>query len=158
MARRLGEPVNSVAYHTGMLVRHGYAELVGTERRRGANTRLYRATIAPEIDGFEWESLPIEMRRSLTLGLLQLINGEVRQAAAGGSFDDADAHLTRSPLLLDDEGRSAVAELLRGAYDELEAIRTSCRARDAPTQARHEVVMMAYERAPDIEDERLTRS
>ena len=112
-----------------MLARSGYVELVGTERRRGATTHLYRASISPEIDGVDWEALPVDVRRGLTLGLLQLTMDEARRGALAGGFDESETQVTRSPLLLDAAGVDAAGTLLRSAYAELQAIVAACAER-----------------------------
>lgn len=148
LARRRGEPVNRVAYHTGVLVRAGYVTLVGTKRRRGAVTHLYRATIAPEIDGTDWEALPVAMRRELTLGVLGTAMDAARSAARDGGFDGADTHLTRTPLRLDEEGIAAVAALLRESFQALGAIIANVATADDAQVEPYEIVMLAYQR-PD---------
>lgn len=141
LARRLDEPVNRVAYHTGVLAREGFIELARTERRRGALTRFYRASIAPEIDGDEWEALPLEQRRGLTLGLLELTMVEARHAVLDGGFDDRDTWVLRLPMVLDAPGAHAVGARLRSAYEELRALV------DPDARTAYEIVMLAYERA-----------
>ncbi len=55
LARRLGAPLNSVAYHTAMLLREGYIEAAGVERRRGgADTPVLRHRL-PEIEAEDWQ-------------------------------------------------------------------------------------------------------
>jgi DNA-binding transcriptional ArsR family regulator len=49
VARRLGESVSLVSYHTDVLARNGCLELVRTERRRGAIEHFYRAIVAQDI-------------------------------------------------------------------------------------------------------------
>lgn len=148
LARKLAEPVTRVAYHTTVLAKHGYVELAGTESRRGAVVHLYRSTISPKIDGGDWEALPVDVRRALTLGLLQLGIEEIRHATVNGGFDGTETQAARSPLLLDDEGVAAVADLLRSAYAELETIVAACTERHPDTDAPYEIVMLAYERSP----------
>src|ERR1700754_125573 len=71
-AAALGERVNLVSYHTGVLLRAGCLELVGTKRRRGATEHFYRATVPGVILDDEWALLPASLRRQLarrTLGV-----------------------------------------------------------------------------------------
>jgi DNA-binding transcriptional ArsR family regulator len=145
LARRLGEPVNRVAYHTGVLVRGGLIELASVERRRGALTHFYRASIFPEIDGGDWEMLPVELRRSLTLGLLQLTMAEARRAALDGGFDDRETYITRLPMLLDEPGIEAVGALLRTTYTQLQGLVGAHLNPNERTQ--YEIALLAYERA-----------
>ncbi|MDA0167078.1 helix-turn-helix domain-containing protein [Solirubrobacter ginsenosidimutans] len=145
VARTLGEPLNLVSYHTGILSRHGYVELVGSERRRGALARFYRTTVATIIESDEWAGLTDELRRALATGTLEQATGEARRAAIDGGFDAAQAHLSRSPLELDEQGRAAVAACLREALADLEAIVAASRERDHDGERQpYEVVMLAF--------------
>lgn len=146
LARRLGEPVNLVSYHTGVLLRHGYLELVRTERRHGVLSRFYRATVGTVIEDAEWETLPRNVRRDLVLGALGQASEEAQRAARDGGFDAASAHLSRSPIELDAEGRAAVAACLRSAVRELQEIVGDCQARDGE-RSPFEVVLLAFESA-----------
>ncbi len=148
VARALDEPLNLVSYHTGVLARHGHLLLVRTQRRRGALTRFYQSTVSTVIHDEDWAALPHDLRRSLAKGTLEQALAETRRAALDGGFDVARAHLSRSPLELDDEGRAAVAECLRETVSELEAIVAACRARvDDGGRHPYEVVMLAFEPA-----------
>jgi len=53
LAAALGERVNVVSYHTGVLLRAACIELVRTERRRGATEHFYRATAPGVIEDHE---------------------------------------------------------------------------------------------------------
>jgi hypothetical protein len=141
----MDRPLNLVAYHTGVLKRDGYIEVAHTERRRGALTRFYRATARLEIDGADWEALPIETRRALVAGTLEQVHVEARQAALRGAFDGPDGHLSRIPMTLDDQGVTAVADLLRAAAARIDAIATASRERDSPATLPLEVVTTAFE-------------
>jgi DNA-binding transcriptional ArsR family regulator len=147
IAHRLGEPLNLVSYHTGVLARHGFIELVRTERRRGALTHFYRSDAATVIEAEQWGALAGSLRRSLALGTLAQATEDARQAAHGGGFDDSEAHLSRSPLELDDEGVLEVADRLRETLDELARIAAACRERSA-RRAPCEIVLMGFEPGP----------
>jgi DNA-binding transcriptional ArsR family regulator len=144
LARRLEQPLNRVSYHTNVLVRHGYLELARTERRRGAPTRFYRATVTPDIEDAPWETLPEAVRRALTLGSLAQVAEEARQAALDGGFEVPGAHLSRTPLELDDEGASAVSDCLRATLAETMRIGAEARARGGPRTPWH-VALLGFE-------------
>jgi DNA-binding transcriptional ArsR family regulator len=144
LARRLERPLNSVSYHTNVLLRHGYLELVRTERRRGAPTRFFHAPVMAEIDDAPWESLPEAVRRALTLGSLAQIAGESRRAALDGGLDVPGAHLSRTALELDDEGAQEVADCLRTAVVEVMRIAAESRERGG-ARVPWEVVLLGFE-------------
>lgn len=146
IAGELGEPLNSVAYHTGVLAERGFIELVGTERRRGALTHFYRAAIGPVVDFAGWEALPEATRRALVLGTLEQIHVEAQRAALDSGFDHRDAALTRLPLVLDEIGLRAIGDLLRRVIAQMDQILGEVAPREALTEP-YEIVVMAYERA-----------
>jgi DNA-binding transcriptional ArsR family regulator len=144
VAARLGEALNLVAYHTGVLRRRGYVELVRTERRHGALTHFYRSAVGPVIDATQWESLPITLRRSLVLETLELIGAEARQAALAGGFDPPAAHVSRVPLELDAQGLTEVAHLLDDADAAIARIAAAARER---ASAPYQVAVLSFEPA-----------
>jgi hypothetical protein len=144
VAQRVGEPLNLVGYHTGVLLRHGFVELVGTERRHGALTRFYRSAVGPVIEDAQWKALPAPVRRALVLGTLGLITGEARRAALDGGFDHPEAHLTRSPLELDQQGLLDVARHLCDVNDELGRITARSRRRAGDGGRTYEIVALGF--------------
>src|SRR5262245_12522581 len=140
IAGRLGEPVNLIAYHTGVLLRHGFVELVDNERRRGSLIRFYRATVDPVIDDEQWQRLPGALRRTLAVGAVEQIAGDARRAVPAGGFDRADAHVSRFPLELDRQGAREVQALLHEADAAL--ARIAAASRDG---TEYEVVMLGFE-------------
>jgi hypothetical protein len=154
LARRLEQPLNSVSYHTNVLLRHGCIELARTERRRGARTRFFRATVGPQIEDASWESLPKAVRRALTLGSLSQMADESRQAALDGAFDVPEAYLSRTSFELDDEGAHAVSERLRGVWAGVMRIAAESRERGG-ARTPWEVVLLGFEQldATDQSDE-----
>ncbi|WP_028067646.1 ArsR/SmtB family transcription factor [Solirubrobacter soli] len=143
LARRTGEPLNLVSYHTRVLLRHGWLELVRTERRRGGTASVYRATAPGVIEDEEWQRLPPQRRRALIRSLVTVASEEARRAAHNGGFDAGDAHISRWPVRLDEAGSAEVAELLLGMVHELTRIQARSTAR-AGDQRRVEVVLMGF--------------
>jgi hypothetical protein len=149
VARRLGQPLNLVSYHTRVLARQGCLELVRTERRRGALTRYYRSTGAQLMGDDDWAGLPAGARRALVLEALDHIAAEARQGALAGGFDGAHAHLTRWLVALDDAGERAVDGVLMRAAEEIAAIAAAGRARPGPRRA-HELLLLAFVAPGDV--------
>jgi hypothetical protein len=143
VAERLGERLNLVAYHTRVLARHGYVELVRTERARGALTHYYRSIAGPVIEDAEWSALPEALRRDLIAAMLDRIGEEARRAAGAGGFDHRAAHLTRLRLELDDEGVLEVSRRLRAALEEVARVAERAAAADEAT--RYRLVILGYD-------------
>jgi hypothetical protein len=157
VARRIGQPVNLVSYHTGVLLRHGCIELVRTGRRRGAQVSYYRATVSQFIEDASWVSLSVTRRRHLALNTLAQAADEAHQSALAGAFDAPPAHLSRTPLELDDEGVQAVSRLLRRTFDQITSIEESARQRSDDRRP-HMLVMLAFAASrPRVARARTTR-
>lgn len=105
MARELDEELSNVSYHTKQLVEFECAELVSTRPVRGALEHFYRATERHLIDTEEWEELDPIVAEDLVCEFMQKIlddfTASARAQLVGG---DKDFHLTRTPLVLDQEG------------------------------------------------------
>jgi DNA-binding transcriptional ArsR family regulator len=122
IARELGEPLDSVAYHTRFLRDAGYVELVRTEPRRGAVEHYYRAVLRPFLDDAQWERMPLAVRRQLAGRTIGQVLKAVAAAGQAGGFDRPGAHVDRVALALDDEGWRKLSALLVRMLDEVAAI------------------------------------
>jgi hypothetical protein len=143
-ARRLQQPVNVVSYHTGVLHRRGWLELVRTRRRRGAVEHFYRSTGPRVIEDADWGKLPLRVRHAIVLATLSGTAAEARTAALSGGFDGDAAHLSRCLLDLDERGLAEVAATLRDAIDRVERIAADARHRDPAACDRHELVVQLF--------------
>ena len=143
-AGRVGEPVNVVSYHTHVLRRHGWIELVRTERRRGATEHYYRSTRARAIEDDVWARLPARQRRAIVLGALATTADEAKVAALAGGFDHAKAHLSRCLLELDEDALEEVAATLRETVARVERIAATARDRAPAGRERHELVIQCF--------------
>lgn len=145
VARRLGESLSLVSYHTRILLAKSCLELVRTERRRGATEHYYRARVAAALEDGAWDRTPVAARRALVHGTLGAATDDARRAALAGGFDGARAHLSRMLLRLDDRALDAVAGVLREAVDQVGEIGAESRARE-PEGRSYELVMLCFER------------
>ncbi|MDA0167079.1 helix-turn-helix domain-containing protein [Solirubrobacter ginsenosidimutans] len=143
VARRTGLPLNVVGYHTGVLERHDCVELVRSERRGGALTRYYRATVAQDIEDERWAEVPAPLRRRFVLETLARASDEARRAALAGGFDGPHGHLARFPAALDHDAVLAAGELLRRTAERLVAIEADARRRSQPRDG-YRVVLMGF--------------
>jgi DNA-binding transcriptional ArsR family regulator len=144
VARRLGESVSLVSYHTDVLARNGCLELVRTERRRGAIEHFYRAIVAQDIEDEDWPRVSAPIRRTLVRGVLGAATDEARRAALDGSFDEPRSHISRSLLELDDQAISEVSRILRQVVDDVARISAESRARAAPDRRPYELVILHF--------------
>jgi DNA-binding transcriptional ArsR family regulator len=122
LAEEFSEPLGNVSYHVRMLVDLECIELVSTTPRRGALEHHYKATVPAMFDDDTWASLPVTTRRAVMSDVLKEIWQSVTDAGAGDSFEDAEVHVTRDPLTLDEQGQREVNELLADAQERAVAI------------------------------------
>jgi hypothetical protein len=105
MARELDEDLSNVSYHTKQLVELECAELVSTRPVRGALEHFYRATERSLIDKAEWDELDPMMAENLIHEMMQKALDDFVAAAQTRTIVNKGAfHLTRTPLLLDEDG------------------------------------------------------
>ncbi|HET8954371.1 MAG TPA: helix-turn-helix domain-containing protein [Solirubrobacterales bacterium] len=130
MARELDEDLSNVSYHTKQLVGFECAELVSTRPVRGALEHFYRATERHLIDTEEWEELdPLVAEGILGEIMQKMINDFVVSAKAQLIGGDKDFHLTRTPLVLDEEGLQEALEVQEKARLELLEVEARSAAR-----------------------------
>jgi DNA-binding transcriptional ArsR family regulator len=111
MARELDEELSNVSYHTKQLVEFECAELVSTRPVRGALEHFYRATERHLIDTEAWEELDPVIAEDLVCEFMQkILDDFVVSARAQLVGGDKDFHLTRTPLVLDQEGLQEALE------------------------------------------------
>jgi DNA-binding transcriptional ArsR family regulator len=127
LATELDVPLNNLSYHVRTLLDLGCIELVRTEPRRGTLEHFYRAIERPIISADEWNTIPLNVRRSIADGVLTQIAKDLKSAAGRGGFDRSDVHLTRTPLALDEQGWEELATLA----DELQERAMAIQAKSA---------------------------
>jgi DNA-binding transcriptional ArsR family regulator len=149
LAAELGEPIGNVSYHTRILARLGCVELVKTKQVRGAVEHYYRAVVRPIFSDGDWAELPLSIRKSLSGAVLTEIADDVSAAANEGGFDRDDVHLSRTPLILDQQGWRDLNERLQEAYDQALVIQSESAARlqadNAEDSEAAALVMMLFE-------------
>ncbi len=130
MARELEEELSNVSYHTKQLVEFECAELVSTRPVRGALEHFYRATERHLIDVEEWDELDPMVAESILCEIMQkMLDDFVDSARAGVIGADDKFHLTRTPLVLDQEGLREALEAHERAREELLEIEVRSAAR-----------------------------
>jgi DNA-binding transcriptional ArsR family regulator len=156
LAEELHAPLGNVSYHVRTLLSLGLIELVKETPRRGSVEHHYSAVARPAISDQAWESVPDSVKRAMIGAALQQAGVYVNAAAAAGSFNRANAHLSRTPLELDDEGWHAVAEELLRFMERAQEIERDCaeRLKDAPEDlTRGQLLMMLFEDPAGVEEE-----
>lgn len=142
LAQQLDQSLNLVAYHVRVLEKYDCIELVDTKQRRGATEHFYRATRRQFLSDDQWEHMPAGLRPGIAGAVLKSAFEDLEAASKAGTLDEIDdMHISRTPMVLDQQGWSDVSDLLDGALDRLieiqaEASKRSAAAGEAGTLAK----------------------
>jgi DNA-binding transcriptional ArsR family regulator len=151
IADMLDERLPNVSYHVRALADLECIELVRTAQRRGAIEHYYRAVRRPFFSDADWKRLPRAGRQAVADVGLQLIWEDVSGAIEAGTFEArSDFHLSRTPLVVDEQGWGELTDALLGWLAEAERIAKQSENRRAKSgddgiQAR--LVFMHFEAA-----------
>jgi DNA-binding transcriptional ArsR family regulator len=130
LAQQLEESLNLVAYHVRVLEKYDCIELVDTKQRRGATEHFYRATRRQFLSDDQWAQMPNSLRPGMAAAVLKSIFEDIEAASKAGTLEEVDdLHISRTPIALDKQGWSDVADLLNGSLDRLLEIQTESAAR-----------------------------
>jgi DNA-binding transcriptional ArsR family regulator len=161
IAGELEEPLGNVSYHVKTLAEMGCIELVSTRPRRGAIEHFYRAVVRPFFSDKDWKRLPPSARQGISDATLQLIWEDASDALTAGTFDQrSDRHLSRSPLVLDQQGWKDVNQLLLETMDrvmEIEAESAKRLASDGEGGFNTKMVLMHFESSGSAEGRKRSR-
>ena len=156
LAAYFGVPLANVAYHIQVLRGLKLIRLVRTTRRRGAVQHYYVVNRISDLHTDAWGETPDLVKERVMAEWLGDIGKYATEAAAVGGFNRANAHFSRSRIVLDQQGWDYVAtklEQLVAAVDEAEEVSAE-RLKRANHQGeiRAGVVMMLFESAPELPD------
>jgi DNA-binding transcriptional ArsR family regulator len=105
MARELGVPTPNVSHHAKRLVELDCAELVEEEKVQGAMKHIYRATERVLVETSEWDEMhPVEAQSFNAVTMQAMIDDFVAAERAQTVGGDPDFHLSRTPMIVDQQG------------------------------------------------------
>jgi DNA-binding transcriptional ArsR family regulator len=152
LSRELGISLGSVSYHVQRLLGLGFIRLVKKTPRRGAIEHYYTAVARPRVTDEAWGQVPPIVKQAAVSAALGQLSLTVNAAAAAGGFDRSDVHLTRNPVVVDDEGWRALAAELQAMTDRVQRIAAESAARlsgpESGARLAASVVLMLFESAP----------
>ncbi len=118
LARRLGEPLENVAYHVKVLRETDCIELVDTKQRRGATEHFYRAITRAFISDEASSDLDTRTRSAMSATVLQQCFRLIFDATSQGTFDSrSDRHLSYVSLTLTEQGWNEVNQRLHDVLE-----------------------------------------
>lgn len=130
LARELDDHLHNVSYHTKRLEQLGCVELVKERHVRGAVEHFYRATTRSLVDTSDWEGLdPVIKEDMVGEAMQQLLDDFTASAAAKIVGSDKDFWLTRTGLVLDEEGLQEAKEIHKQAFEDLQEVEARSAAR-----------------------------
>ena len=152
IAAELDLPLENVSYHVRTLAKFG---LIKLERRRmgrrGAVEHLYRTASRPRITAKTWDQLPEFVKEAMMGAILGQVVHLASAALTHEGFSRPDSHLSRRPVVVDEEGFSEISAILTKALDDVSAAeeRSAQRLQRADhDEIRATIVAMLFESAP----------
>lgn len=122
LAAELDAPLGVLSYHVRRLSALGFLKLVKRVPRRGAVEHYYTATAGPRITSLTWGETPTIVKQATVAAALQEIGSHVNAAVGAGGFEQAESHLSRSPVTVDEKGWQALARELDGLLARIQKI------------------------------------
>lgn len=154
LAEELGVPLPNLSYHIRMLVQLDLLKLVKTRPRRGAIEHYYQAKGPAMVTDRAWGEVPTLVKEALVAASLKQVGELVDTAAARGGFDAREAHLTRQPLKLDEQGWKDLSKRMMDLFKDAQRIQAESEKRRKDSDHLDEVdagmVLMLF-KAPPID-------
>lgn len=149
IAEEISAPLGNVSYHVRMLAEFGLIRLVRRTPRRGAVEHHYEAVGRLRISDNAWAQVPLLVKEAIIGATLGQIGDYVNGAAAAGGFNRPDAHASRMPLVLDEQGMAELSRETTKLFERAQEIQRE--SHDRLLAADHEgelnagLVMMLFE-------------
>lgn len=132
IAEELGETLNKVCHHIDVLKDAKCIELAYTRTIGNRVQRFYRANSRAFLDDVEWPKVPDSLIEGLRATLLRNILDDAIQAVVEGAYDSIEAspaHMSWTPMILDDRGWEELTEILERALLEAIAVQDGAKER-----------------------------
>ena len=151
LAQELKAPLGNVSYHVRILAQLGLLRLVKKRPRRGAIEHYYEACGRVQVSDRAWGQVPKIVKDAMVGATLDQVSAYVEQSAGAGGFERPDAHLSRVPLRVDEQGWQDLSKLLADTLARADEIEVESRARleksDHEGEFEAGLVMMLFEAA-----------
>lgn len=136
LAEQLEVPLGIASYHVRVLDHLGLIEIVEEDTLPGTVAHFYRAVKRPPIDQSSWEKVNPSIRSALSSDILECLISDATASLAAGVLDQRqERQVTRTPLLLDEEGWRNVSRIQAEAVDDILKEQTAAAGRLATSDA-----------------------
>lgn len=109
----------NVSHHVNKLTKMRLIELIEEKIVRSTVQHIYRAVVRPIMSDEEWEKLDIAEQQRYSIWIVQLILVDLTKSFSANLFDArANNHLSRTPLVVDEQGVDEVAAIQKRALEE----------------------------------------
>jgi DNA-binding transcriptional ArsR family regulator len=156
LAQELDQSLNLVAYHVRVLEKYDCIELVDTKQRRGATEHFYRATRRQFLTDSEWARMPEVLRPGIATAMLKSVFEDIEEAVTSGTLEEIDdVHLSRTPMVVDQQGWSDISTLLGETLDRVLEIQAEAGERLSGSDETGIVskVHLLHFKSPEAQDE-----
>ena len=126
ICKELGASFNKVRHEMEVLKKTDppLIELVHEKPVRGTVEKFYRATTMAFIDPSEWPGVPDAVKPGMRGSLLDILVDDAVAAVKDGTFDSLPgAHMSWTPMILDQQGWSDLTAILLRALEEAIEVR-----------------------------------
>jgi DNA-binding transcriptional ArsR family regulator len=135
VAAELDVPVSKLSYHVKVLRECQCIELVSTVPRRGATEHFYKGTTRSFFNDSNWEQLSTDAKNGISITGLKMIVDTARAAVEADTFDSrGDRHLSRTPLVVDEQGWGDLTEILAETLERVMDVQTESALRLAKSE------------------------
>lgn len=115
----LGISTPNASHHVKKLRRLGMVELIEERELGGTIQHIYRAVVRPIVSEKEWEKLGLAERQRYSVWIVRMILADAAMSFQAGLFDArTNNHLSRTPLLVDEQGVAEISDIQRRALEE----------------------------------------
>lgn len=121
ICKELGASFDAVRYEMEVLkkTKPPLIELVHEKPVRGTVEKFYRATTKAYLDPSEWPGVPDAVKAGMRGSLLGILVDDAVAAVKDGTFDSLeDAHMSWTPMILDEQGWQEITAILFRAMQE----------------------------------------
>jgi AcrR family transcriptional regulator len=129
LATMVGAGVEEVVNHLEQLELAGLVEIV-EERRAGDSVERLYSSETNWIEDADWEHMSQAERRTISRQIVRVVTGELDRAVEDDTFDArVDRHLTRMPVVIDEQGWGELMKIHQQAFLDSVEVRERARAR-----------------------------